>query len=53
MLRGDFSTTFRHLKSGYKGDGDSLLTRGQMEKAGRLQLDMRTITHNKDNQLLE
>ncbi|GAB0187282.1 hypothetical protein GRJ2_001193500 [Grus japonensis] len=49
-LRGDLITMFQYLKSGYKEDGDSLLTRRHMEKTrgngyklllGRFQLDTR------------
>ena len=31
-LRGDFITMFLYLKGGYREDGDSLFTRGYMEK---------------------
>ena len=61
-LRGDLVTMFQYLKGGYKGDGDSLLTRSHMEKMrgngcglllGRFWLDTRKIFHNESNQPLE
>ncbi|KAK4829231.1 hypothetical protein QYF61_002496 [Mycteria americana] len=58
-LRGDLITMFQYLKGGYKEDGDSLFTRGHMEKTrgngyklllGTFQLDVKKIFHNENNE---